>query len=96
MPAIQRHTKDLADGWVKAALHFVEPGGDDGEAEEEGRVDVVEEAVGGTPAVGEEGVCARGVDGQRFPSGVEGGGRVAVVCRRGRVVVGEGDLRHGG
>lgn len=96
MPAIEWHAEDLADGRVKAALHFVKTGRDDGEIEEEGRVDVVEEAVGGTPAVGEEGVGPRGVDGQRFPLLVEGRGRGAVVRRRRRVVVGEGDLGHGG
>lgn len=96
MATIEGHTIHLADGGVKATLHFIQLWWDHGEREEVGGVDVVKEAVGGTPVVGEEGVCSRGVDGELFPLLIEGQGRGAVVCRRRRVVVGEGDLGHGG
>lgn len=96
MPVIQRHAEKLGHGGVKRGLHVVEGGRDDGEVEEAGWVDVVEEGVAGAPLVGEEGVRAFGGYGQGFPLGVEGGGGGGVVGGGGGVVDDGGDFGHCG
>lgn len=50
---IERDAEDLRDGRVPGGLHVVDALGDDVEGQELVRVDVVEEAVGGAPLVGE-------------------------------------------
>ena len=64
---VERHAEDLTDGRVPGGLHVVDRLRDDVEGKEFVRVGVVEEAVGGAPFVGEDGVAARGVDGEVFP-----------------------------
>jgi hypothetical protein len=52
MAIIERDTEELGDGGVPGGLHGVKGLRDEVEAEQDVRVGVVEEAVGGTPLVG--------------------------------------------
>ena len=64
---VERDAEDLRDGRVPGRLHVVDALGNDVETEELVRVDVVEQAVGGAPLVGEQRVSAGRVDGEVLP-----------------------------
>lgn len=96
VPVVERDAEQLADGRVEGALQRVQRVRDDGQVEQQGRVDVVEQGVGGAPLVGEQGVRARRVEGEGFPLRVVGGRGGGVGGRRRGVGAQEGDFRHGG
>lgn len=94
MPVVKRHAEDLGDGRAEGRLHLIERIRDDGQVEEQGGVDVVEQGVIRAPLVGEKRVCALGRDGQGLPLLVEGCGGGGVFCGIFGMVGERRDLSH--
>lgn len=96
MAVVERDTPELRDGGVKGALARVQRGRDDGQVEQVGREDVVEETPRRAPLVREQGVRAGRVRGQDGPGVVVVLSGACVLGREHGVVEEATDLGHGG